>query len=91
MIGITLETGNLALLGATRLSFPTLIEINDLQFRRRQCHQQEDYDRRGLLTAHVRPCINLCRRTKWGMAMRAMSYDFAVVPLMGVPLNVIAP
>jgi branched-chain amino acid transport system permease protein len=30
------------------------------------------------------------RRTKWGMAMRAMAYDFVVVPLMGVPLNSIA-
>ena len=29
-------------------------------------------------------------RTKWGMAMRAMAYDFVVVPLMGVPLNTIA-
>ena len=28
--------------------------------------------------------------TKWGMAMRAMAYDFAAVPLMGVPLNRIA-
>ena len=30
------------------------------------------------------------RRTKWGMAMRAMAYDYAIVPLMGVPLNRIA-
>ncbi len=30
------------------------------------------------------------QRTKWGMAMRAMSADFLVVPLMGVPLNTIA-
>ncbi|HCJ10761.1 MAG TPA: branched-chain amino acid ABC transporter permease, partial [Clostridiales bacterium] len=30
------------------------------------------------------------RRTKWGMAMRAMAYDFVVVPLMGVPINTIA-
>jgi branched-chain amino acid transport system permease protein len=29
-------------------------------------------------------------RSKWGMAMRAMAYDFAAVPLMGVPLNRIA-
>jgi len=29
-------------------------------------------------------------RTKWGMAMRAMAYDFVVVPLVGVPLNTIA-
>ena len=27
------------------------------------------------------------RRTKWGMAMRAMAFDYAIVPLMGVPLN----
>jgi branched-chain amino acid transport system permease protein len=31
------------------------------------------------------------QRSRWGMAMRAMSFDFQVVPLMGVSLNVIAP
>ena len=31
------------------------------------------------------------QKSRWGMAMRAMSYDFQVVPLMGVSLNVIAP
>jgi branched-chain amino acid transport system permease protein len=30
------------------------------------------------------------RHTKWGMAMRAMAFDYVVVPLMGVPLNTIA-
>ena len=30
------------------------------------------------------------RRTKWGMAMRAMAFDYVVVPLMGVPINSIA-
>jgi branched-chain amino acid transport system permease protein len=30
------------------------------------------------------------RHTRWGMAMRAMAFDYAVVPLMGVPLNKIA-
>ena len=30
------------------------------------------------------------RHTKWGMAMRAMAFDYVVVPLMGVPLNKIA-
>ena len=30
------------------------------------------------------------RRTKWGMAMRAMAFDYVVVPLMGVPINTIA-
>ena len=30
------------------------------------------------------------RRTKWGMAMRAMAFDYVVVPLMGVSINTIA-
>jgi branched-chain amino acid transport system permease protein len=30
------------------------------------------------------------RRTKWGMVMRAMAFDYVVVPLMGVPLNKMA-
>jgi branched-chain amino acid transport system permease protein len=30
------------------------------------------------------------KRTKYGMAMRAMSFDFVVVPLMGVSINKIA-
>ena len=29
-------------------------------------------------------------RTKWGMAMRAMAFDYVVVPLLGVPMNTIA-
>jgi branched-chain amino acid transport system permease protein len=31
------------------------------------------------------------QKTRWGMAMRAMSFDFQVVPLMGVSLDMIAP
>jgi branched-chain amino acid transport system permease protein len=30
------------------------------------------------------------RRTKYGMAMRAMAFDYVVVPLMGVSINTIA-
>jgi branched-chain amino acid transport system permease protein len=89
MIGITLETGNLALLGARRLSFPPLIET-------------VTFDIGGVSVTNKKITIVLVslllmfalhqfvRRTKWGMAMRAMAYDFAVVPLMGVPLNTIA-
>ena len=29
-------------------------------------------------------------KTKWGMAMRAMAFDYLVVPLMGVSINTIA-
>jgi branched-chain amino acid transport system permease protein len=89
MIGIILETGNLAWLGATRLSFPALIET-------------VTYDVAGVTLTNKKIMIvavslllmlalnQFVQRTKWGMAMRATAYDFAVVPLMGVPLNRIA-
>jgi branched-chain amino acid transport system permease protein len=31
------------------------------------------------------------QKSKWGMAMRAMSFDFQAVPLMGISINRIAP
>jgi branched-chain amino acid transport system permease protein len=86
MIGIILETGNLALLGARRVSFPSLIETTV-------------YNVGGVFVTNKKIMIVLVsllltlalhlfvRRTKWGMAMRAMAFDFAVVPLMGVPVN----
>jgi branched-chain amino acid transport system permease protein len=89
MIGIILETGNLAILGAQRISFPSLI-------------QTETYNLGGVFVTNKKIMIvvvsitlmialhQFIKRTKWGMAMRAMAYDFAVIPLMGVPLNTIA-
>jgi len=89
MIGIILETGNLAILGAERLSFPALIETATFQIA-------------GVIVTNKKIVIVLVsilltlalhlfvRRTKWGMAMRAMAYDFVVVPLMGVSINQIA-
>ncbi|MFH1981048.1 MAG: branched-chain amino acid ABC transporter permease [Pseudomonadota bacterium] len=89
MIGIILETGNLAILGAKRISFPALIET-------------ETYNLGGVFVTNKKLMIvvvslalmialhQFIKRTKWGMAMRAMAYDFAVIPLMGVPLNTIA-
>jgi branched-chain amino acid transport system permease protein len=89
MIGIILETGNLALLGARRLSFPSLIETTT-------------YKLGGVSVTNTKIVIVLVslllmlalhqfvRRTKWGMAMRAMAFDLVVVPLMGVPINTIA-
>jgi len=89
MIGIILETGNLALLGAQRVRFPTLI-------------QSETYDLGGVFVTNKKIMIvvvsislmlalnEFIRRTRWGMAMRAMAYDYVVIPLMGVPLNTIA-
>ena len=89
MIGIILETGNLALLGASRRNYPTLMTT-------------VTYDIGGVSITNTRIFIVLVsvllmlalhlfiRRTKWGMGMRAMAYDSVVVPLMGVSGNTIA-
>jgi branched-chain amino acid transport system permease protein len=89
MIGIILETGNLALLGARRVRFPALIESTT-------------YNIGGVFVTNKKIMIvgvslmlmlglhQFVRRTKWGMAMRAMAFDYVVVPLMGVPINTIA-
>jgi branched-chain amino acid transport system permease protein len=89
MIGIILETGNLILLGARRVSFPALI-------------QTETYNLGGVYVTNKKIMIvvvslalmlalhQFVKRTKWGMAMRAMAYDYTVVPLMGVSINTIA-
>ena len=90
MIGIILETGNLAVLGARRLSFPELI-------------QSTTYDLGGVFVTNKKILIvgvslalmyvlhMFIQKTRYGMAMRAMSFDFQIVPLMGVSLNMIAP
>lgn len=89
MIGIILETGNLAILGATRVKFPPIIE-------------SVTYNIGGVFVTNKKIMIVVIslifmlalhlfvQRTKWGMAMRAMSFDYMAVPLMGVPLNTIA-
>lgn len=89
MIGIILETGNLAIMGASRVRFPTLI-------------QSVTYEMGGVFVTNKKIMIvvvsialmialhQFIKRSKWGMAMRAMAYDYVVVPLMGVPLNTIA-
>jgi branched-chain amino acid transport system permease protein len=89
MIGIILETGNLAILGAQRIRFPSLIESTT-------------YNIGGVFVTNKKIMIvivslvlmlalnEFIRRTRWGMAMRAMAFDYVVIPLMGVPLNTIA-
>jgi branched-chain amino acid transport system permease protein len=89
MVGIILETGNLALLGARRRKFPTLIK-------------EVTYQVGGVSITNTKIMIvglslllmvalhQFVHRTKWGMAMRATAYDYVVVPLMGVPMNAIA-
>ena len=90
MIGIIFETGNLIILGAKRFSFPPLME-------------SISYNVGGIYFTNVKIMIvgislllmlalhTFIQKTKWGMAMRAMSFDFLAVPLMGVSINVIAP
>jgi branched-chain amino acid transport system permease protein len=86
MIGIILETMVLAIMGGQRVSFPTLMTTTP-------------YIVGGVLITNkmiliifvsvaLMLALNLfVKRTKWGMAMRAMAYDFVAVPLMGVPVN----
>lgn len=90
MIGIILEYANLALLGTQRLKFPTLIETVTFNIG-------------GVFFTNIKILIVgvslllmvglhlFIQKSRWGMAMRAMSYDFQIVPLMGVSLNLIAP
>ncbi|MCJ8500062.1 branched-chain amino acid ABC transporter permease [Desulfatitalea alkaliphila] len=90
MIGIMLEYGNLAILGTQRLLFPPIIET-------------VTYNIFGVFVTNkkiviVAVALSLMlalhlfiQKTRWGMAMRAMSFDFQVVPLMGVSINLIAP
>jgi len=89
MIGIILETGNLAILGATRKKFPDIIQTTTFQIG------EVSLTNTKILIVLISLLImfalhQFIQRTKWGMAIRAMSYDFVVVPLMGVPLNTMA-
>jgi len=89
MIGIILETSNVLFFGGSRLRFPQLI-------------QSVTYDIGGVFVTNKKIMIVLVSlslmvalhqfvtRTRYGMAMRAMAYDYMVVPLMGVPMNRIA-
>jgi branched-chain amino acid transport system permease protein len=93
MIGIILETGTLAILGASRQSFPPLIESQT--FTISLPSGDVSLTNKKILIVVLSLVIMFAlhlfvRRTKWGMAMRAMAYDYVVVPLMGVPINTIA-
>ena len=86
MIGIILETGNLILLGARRVSFPPLIQTATYNLGGVYVTNQKIMIV-GVSLALAAALHQFIKRTKWGMAMRAMAFDYAVVPLMGVPLN----
>lgn len=96
MIGIILETGNLAILGAKRVKFPTLMETVTTDLGTLSSSLS------GVFVTNVKIMIVVVslammfglhlfvKKTKWGMAMRAMAFDYAVVPLVGVSINKIA-
>jgi len=89
MIGIILETGNLILLGAKRYSFPALIEPQTYNLGGVFITNQKIMIV-GVSIALMAALHQFISRTRWGMAMRAMAFDFVAVPLMGVPINTIA-
>jgi branched-chain amino acid transport system permease protein len=86
MIGLELEYLNLALLGAQDRKFPTLIETRGFALG-------------GLSITNIKVLVILLsivimallwfivQKTKWGMAMRAISYDRLAVPLMGISVD----
>jgi len=88
MCGLILENGNLALLGASRRSFPELITKTVYTFK-------------GVTFSNVKILVivatilvfvlleTIVKKTKLGMAMRAISYDRMAVPLMGIPVDTV--
>ncbi|MFZ2448267.1 MAG: branched-chain amino acid ABC transporter permease [Syntrophobacteraceae bacterium] len=88
MCGLILENGNLALLGASRRNFPELL-TNTV------------HNIGGVTFTNVKVLVivttilvfifleTIVRKTKLGMAMRAISYDRMAVPLMGIPVDTV--
>ncbi len=88
MCGLILENGNLALLGASRRNFPELL-TNTV------------HNVAGITFSNVKILVivatvlvfilleTIVRKTKLGMAMRAISYDRMAVPLMGIPADTV--
>ena len=86
MVGLILENGNLALLGASRRNFPELIE-------------KVVYTVGGVTFTNLKIIViivtllvfiflqTVVLKTKWGLAMRAISYDRVAVPLMGISVD----
>ncbi len=88
MCGLILENGNLAILGASRRSFPMLLS-------------NAAHNIGGIVFTNVKILVivttilvfvlleTIVRKTKLGMAMRAISYDRMAVPLLGIPADTV--
>ncbi len=89
MIGIILETSNIIFLGGQRVKFPQLIK--SVTYNIGGVYVTNKKIMIVLVSLSLMLALHLfVTRSKWGMAMRAMAYDYVVVPLVGVPLNTIA-
>ena len=88
MAGLMLENGNLALLGASRKSFPDLVEKVVWNFQGVSVTNLKVI----VIAASIAVFLLLqfiVTKTKIGMAMRGISYDKFAIPLMGIPLDTI--
>jgi len=88
MCGLVLENGNLALLGASRKSFPQLLDKTVYALGPVSLTNQKV----AVIVCTILVFLFLqfvVTKTKIGMAMRAISYDKFAVPLMGIPLDTI--
>ncbi len=88
MCGLILENGNLALLGASRKSFPELVDKVVYTFGSVSMTNLKI----GVIFSAILVFFILqfiVTKTKIGMAMRAISYDKFAVPLMGIPIDTV--
>lgn len=86
MCGLILENGNLAILGASRRSFPQLVETKIYDFGLFSVTNVKI----GVILAAILVFLFLqfvVTKTKMGMAMRAISWDKFAIPLMGIPVD----
>lgn len=88
MCGLILENGNLAVLGASRKSFPEILDKVVYTFG--------SFSMTNLKIMVIFSAILvfvflqfIVTKTKIGMAMQAISYDKFAVPLMGIPIDTI--
>ena len=88
MIGLFLEYINVATLGARDRPFPKLVESVSFQIGPVYATNVKI----GVILVSLISMALLSvfvQKTKWGMAMRAISYDQLAVPLMGVSVDAI--
>jgi branched-chain amino acid transport system permease protein len=88
MVGLFLEYLNVATLGARDRPFPKLVESVSFQIGPVSATNIKV----GVILVSLVTMLLLwifVQKTKWGMAMRAISYDRLAVPIMGVPVDAI--